>query len=195
MKATIAPILAAGLIAAPLAVSAQDLNYNYIQGGFAFYPSYEDQDFIGVDAKGSIGITPDIFIFGGMMFLTDDADLTTAHLGAGYRFALARGTDVYGGVTLEYQEIESSFVDPDTLETSISVSTDDTSIGLRGGIRHMLSDDLEVGGQVRYVTGDMDYFGLTGSAQYFMTDRIGLVGEVDLYDGELGVIGSARFNF
>lgn len=194
MKKLIAPMLAASLIA-PLAASAQDLDYSHLQGGFAFYPGFEGQDFVGIDAKGSFAITDSWFAFGGLKYLTDDVDLTAAHLGAGYRFELARGTDVYGGLSLEYQEIESRLVDPNTLDTVIKASSDDTSLGVRGGLRHRLTDEFELGAEARYVLGDLDYFGLTGSAQYFITDQLGLVGEVDLYDGEMGVIGAARYNF
>lgn len=194
MNKLIAPLLAAGLIA-PMAVSAQDLSYTYGQGGLAFYPGFEGQDFIGLDAKGSFAVTDEWFAFGGLKYLTDDVDLTAVHVGAGYRYGLARGTDVYGGVTLEYQEVESSLVDPVSLDTRITISNDDTSLGVRGGVRHRLTDEFEVGGEARYVMGDLDYFGITGSAQYFLTDQVGLIGEVDMYDGEMGVIGSARFNF
>src|SRR5690606_81213 len=100
MKRVIAPVLAAGLMF-PAFASTQELNYNYIQGGAAFYPSFEDQDFIGIDVKGSVLVTEEIFAFGGMKFLTDDVDLTAIHVGGGYRFPLAERTDVWGGVTLE----------------------------------------------------------------------------------------------
>lgn len=194
MMKSITPVLAACLLA-PLAASAQSLNYNYIQGGGALYPDFDGQDFIGVDVNGSILMTEDVFIFGGMKFLTDDVDLTAVHLGAGYRHALAAETDVYAGVTLEYQEIEATFVDPDTLEETTTASIDDTGIGLRAGLRHMLTDEFEVAAQVRLVTGDLDYFGVTGTAQYFLNRQVGLIGEVDIYDGEMGVIGGVRFNF
>jgi len=194
MKKAMTPLLAVGL-ALPLAATAQDLNYNFIQGGAAFYPSFEDQDFFGLDAKGSFLVTDDIFVFGGVKFLTDDVDLTAAHIGAGWRYPLARNTDVYGGVSLEYQDVEATIIDPDSLTAIGTASEDETSVGVRGGLRHMLTDDFEVAGEVRLVTGDMDYFGVTGTAQYFLTEQIGLIGEIDIYDGEMGVIGGARFNF
>ncbi len=189
-----AAVLSAGLIA-PWGAFAQDLNYNYLQGAVSFYPGFEDQDFIGVDARGSVLMTEDIFIFGGLKFMTDDVDLTAGHVGAGYRFSLDRGTDVYGGVTLEYQEVEAKIIDPDSLTSTVTLSDDDTSMGVRGGLRHMLMRDLEVAGEVRYVAGDLDYVGFAASAQYFLNRQIGLIGEIDIYDGEMGINAGARMNF
>lgn len=189
-----AVLLSAALVA-PWGVSAQDLNYNYLQGAVAFYPGFEDQDFIGIDARGSVLMTKDIFIFGGLKFMTDDVDLTAAHVGGGYRYGLDQKTDVYGGVTLEYQEVEAKIIDPDSLTATVTLSNDDTSLGVRGGIRHMLMRDLEVAGEIRYVAGDLDYVGYSASAQYFLNRQIGLVGEIDVYDGEMGVNAGARMNF
>ncbi|MDR2878009.1 MAG: porin family protein [Chromatiales bacterium] len=197
MKKLIAPLLAAGLVS-PLAIGAQnsqDLNYNFAQGGIAFYPGFKGQDLLGIDAKGSVAINNSLFAFGGLKYLSDNVDLTAADIGAGYHYPVMRGTDVYGGVSLEYQKRESRLVDPISLDTKITVSDSNTNVGVRAGVRHHLSDTVEVGGEARYVFGKLDYFGLTGSAQYFLTDQVGLVGEIDLYDGELGVIGSARYNF
>lgn len=195
MKKLTSPLLAAGLIAAPLGASGQDLSYNYIQGAAAFYPSFENQDFIGVDVRGSVSLMEDFFVFGGMQFLTDDIDLTTVHAGVGYRQPLMDRTDVWGGVTLEYQEFESEFVDPGTGQTLISASEDETSVGFRAGVRHLLTDEFEVAGEARYVTGDLDYFGIKGTAQYFLNEQVGLIGELDLYDGELGAIVGGRLSF
>lgn len=194
MNRLTAAALSAVLIA-PWTAIAQDLNYNYLQGGVAFYPGFEDQDFIGIDARGSISVTEDVFVFGGLKYLTDNVDLTAAHVGGGYRLALDSSTDVYGGVTLEYQEVEADVVDPNSLATIVTLSNDDTSVGVRGGIRHLLTRTFEVGGEVRYVAGDLDYVGFAANAQYFVSDQIGLIGEVDVYDGEMGIVAGARMNF
>jgi opacity protein-like surface antigen len=188
-------VLFSAVLVAPWGAFAQDLNYNYLQGAIAFYPGFEDQDFIGIDARGSVLMTEDIFIFGGLKFMTDDVDLTAAHVGGGYRYGLDQKTDVYGGVTLEYQEVEAKIIDPDSLNATVTLSNDDTSIGVRGGVRHMLMRDLEVAGEIRYVAGDLDYVGYSASAQYFLNRQIGLVGEIDVYDGEMGVNAGARMNF
>lgn len=187
-------LLSAGMVA-PWGVFAQDISYNYLQGAFSFYPGFEDQDFIGVDARGSVLMTEDIFIFGGLKYMTDDVDLTAAHIGGGYRFSLDKKTDVYGGVTIEYQEVEAKIIDPVSLTSTVTLSNDDTSVGVRGGIRHILMRDLEVAGEIRYVAGDLDYVGYSASAEYFLNRQLGLIGEIDVYDGEMGINAGARLNF
>ncbi len=196
MKKTLASLFAAGLLA-PAIASANDISYSYVDGGLALYPDFEDQTFIGIDATGSFAVTPDIFVFGGLKYLTDDLDLTAIHVGGGYRFEVAPATDIWGGLTIEYQEIEFTGRSCDIFGncTSRTVSFDDTSLGIRGGLRHRLNEDFEVGGSARIVTGDLDYFGISGYGQYFLNQNLGVIGEVDLYDGELGLIGKVRFNF
>lgn len=180
-------LLSAALL--PAAVSAESLSYNFIEGGLALYPSYESQTFIGVDVRGSHAINENVFAFGGLKFLTDDIDLTALHVGGGYRHGLDTRTDVWGGVTIEYQEAEFSGA------CNGCGSVDDTALGLRGGIRHQLDDKLEIGAGARIITGDLDYVGLTGTGRYAIERNLKLFGEVDLYDGELGLIGGLTLEF
>jgi len=189
-------LLALAGMLSPAAVSANSISYNYVDGGLAFYPSFNGQDFFGIDATGSVAVTPDVFVFGGLKHLTDDLDLTAIHLGGAYRVEVAPDVDVYGGLTLEYQKVEATFrfLDGDGLRR-VTASFSDTALGLRGGIRARINEEVEIGGQVRLVTGDLDYFGISGYAQYFLSPNLGLVGEVDSYDGELGLIGRVRYNF
>lgn len=178
-----------GLIAAavllPSAAMAQGLSYNYVEGGLALYPSWDSQSFVGVDFRGSAAFTENVFAFGGLKFLTDDVDLTALHVGGAYRHGLDARTDLWGGVTLEYQEWDAGS----------GWSADDTAIGFRGGLRHQLNNDLEIGGGLRVVTGDFDYVGFTGTARYAIERNFKLLGEVDVYDGNLGLIGGVTFEF
>jgi hypothetical protein len=173
----------------PTAVSAESLSYNFIEGGLALYPSFESETFIGVDTRGSLAINENVFAFGGLKYLTDDVDLTALHVGGGYRHGVDARTDLWGGVTIEYQEVDfpgaCSFCD----------SVDDTALGLRGGIRHQLDEKLEVGAGARIITGDLDYVGLTGTGRYAIERNLKLFGEIDLYDGELGLIGGLTVEF
>lgn len=169
-------------------VSAQDLDYSYAQGGIALYPGFESQDLFGVDFQGKYALTPEVFLLGGLAYLTDDVDITAIHGGVAYRMPVASGTDLYGGLTVEYQKYEVSF-------NGFSSSVNDTALGLRGGIRHQLNPTVELGAQLRVLTGDLDYVGVRGSARYLLNQQMSLVGEVDIYDGELGLIGGLRFRF
>lgn len=182
-------------IAAPTAALATSQNYNYFEGGLALYPGFDSQDFIGVDLRGSFEINEDIFAFGGLKYLTDDLDLTAIHVGGGYRHAIDDATSVWGGVTLEYQDIDGGRQCFPTLPGNpcANNSVDDTSFGLRGGLRHQLNQDLEIGGSLRLITGDLDYVGITGTTRYKLNENLILLGELDIYDGELGLIGGVTF--
>ncbi len=174
----------------PAAVSAESLSYNYVEGGLALYPDFDSQSFIGVDTRASAAINENVFAFGGLKYLSDDVDLTALHVGGGYRHGLDAKTDLWGGVTIEHQDLDypdNNGFGPD--------SADDTALGLRGGLRHQVDEKLEVGGSARIVTGDFDYLGLTGTARYAVQRDLKLFGEVDLYDGELGLIGGVSLDF
>ena len=177
--------LCAGLLLAilsPVSFAARTLSYNYVKGSLCIYPDADyDQSFMGVELQGSYLITPEIFALGGLQYLTDDFDLTAIHAGAAYRYGLDNKTDIYGGLTIEHQDYDGVF--------------DDTALGLRGGIRHILNADWELGGQLRIVTGDLDYVGMRGTARYFIDEDLSLVGEVDVYDGDLGLLGGITYNF
>ena len=190
---TMGALALAGMLGSGMA-GAQELSYNYVEGGLALYPDFGDQSLVGIDTNARFAFTDEIFGLGGFQYLTDDVDVTTFHVGAGYRFPIQRGTDVWGGLTIEYNEIESTRRNPFTGQR-VTTSVDDTSLGIRGGVRHMVNRDLEVSGTARLITGDLDYFGLRGSATYFLQQNLGIVGSVDLFDGDLGLIGSARYNF
>lgn len=178
----------AGLMT-PGLLGAQNLDYTWVQGGLALYPSFGNgagggsQDFIGLDSAANFAITEEIFILGGIQLLTDDVDFTTIYAGGAYRLPLDPRTDLWGGLSLEYQEFSNGS------------TVDDTSIAFRGGLRHRLSEEWEVGGQLRVVTGDLDYVGVRGTARYFFRDGIALLGEVDILDGNLGLIGGGTITF
>ncbi len=173
----------------PGLAGAQDINYNYIEGGLALYPGADDdQDFSGFDANGRFAVTHDVFVLGGFQYLTDDIDYTAFHIGGGYRFEIHPDTDMWGGLTIEYQEF-------DWPHGFGGGSVDETSIGLRGGVRHRPDQDLELSGELRVVRGNLDYVGLRGTIHYSLQDQLGLVGSVDVFDGNLGLIGGVRVSF
>lgn len=177
--------LTAATLFVPVLAAAESLSYNYIEAGLALYPSYESQDFFGVDLGASYGLTKNVFAFGGLKYLSDDIDATAFHVGGAYRHYLNEKTDIWGGVTVEHQEFDGNGWG----------SVDDTALGLRGGLRHQVDRQLEVGGSARIITGDLDYVGLTGTARYAIQQDMKLYAEIDLYDGELGLIGGLSFDF
>lgn len=189
MKKKLASLAVAGLLVSTTVQA--DLNYNYVEGGLGIW-SPSGQTFIGPDLRASFAATEDIFIYGGFRFLTDDIDYTNFHVGAGYRFALNGKTDIWGGANIEYQELEYCW--SDWFGSGCS-SFDDTSLALRGGARHQLNDELEVGGSLRLVTGDFDYLGLNGHARYKLADNLDFKGELDIQDGDLGLFAGVTYYF
>lgn len=141
------------------------------------------QTFIGPDIRGSFAINKDVFAYGGFRFLTDDVDYTNFHVGAGYRFGIDDKTDLWAGGNIEYQKLSNG--------GSIS----DTGLALRGGARHQLNDELEVGGTLRLVTGDFDYVGINGHARYFLAENLDFKGELDIQDGDLGLFAGVTYYF
>lgn len=185
-----------GLILAGVLVSgsaAAELGYTYAEAGLAMLSADGDQTYVGFDLRGSYLVNENIFAFGGFRMLSDDADYTNWHLGGGYRHALDAKTDVWGGASLEYQEIEVEYCF--RFSGCSSASADDTAPALRGGLRHELNDKIEVGASARYVMGDFDYLGLTGQGRYKLQENLSLTGEVDLQDGDFGLFGGVTYFF
>lgn len=175
--------VALAAVVLPGAAMAQNLHDSYVQGAWAFYPDADpgSQDYLGLDAEARLGLTEEFFLLGGFQYLSDDVDYSTFHGGGALRIGVDARTDVWGGATVEYQEFDPG--------------RSDTSIGLRGGVRHRLNDALALEGSVRVVTGDADYVGVRGTAVYNIRPGLALSGAVDVRDGDPGFIGGARFRF
>jgi len=173
--------------------ASAELNYTYVEGGLGIW-SPSGQTYIGPDLRASYLINENVFAFGGFRFLTDDLDYTNFHVGAAYRQAIDAKTDWWAGASIEYQDIDGgrSYCD---FWGCYSDSFDDTAPAIRGGIRHQLDDDIELGVSARLVTGDLDYFGLNGQARFRLQDNLSLTGEVDLQDGDFGLFGGVTFFF
>lgn len=180
--------------------ASAEFNYTYAEGGLGML-NLENQSLIGFDLRGSYLINENIFAFGGFRMLSDDIDYTNWNIGAGYRHALDAKTDVWGGGGLDYQESEfettvcsGGFFSQPTC-TSATSSFDSTAPFIRGGVRHQLNQEIELGASARLVTGDFDYLGLNGQARYRMQDNLSLTGEIDLQDGDFGLFAGATYFF
>jgi hypothetical protein len=127
------------------------------------------QDGPGVRFRGSIGtwnnfygffdymtVDPDLSAvitnINGEFDATDEFDLTTLHMGVGYKFSLGLSTDIIGEVL--YDSVTYDFPQ---LTTTSDFDVDEADIGARLGIRHMFNDDFEARANVRYTNvGDVD---------------------------------------
>lgn len=183
-------------LAAP--VWAQGPSFSFAEAGVALYPNFESETLLGAQVRGSQTLTTEWFMFGGLKALTGDIDVTAIHGGGGYRYSMDHRTDVWGGLTLEHQEVQIERCVTNTFQGTTScsdASTDDVAPGLRGGIRRQLHRDLEIGAGARYISGDMDYLGFTGTARYSWQRNVSVLAQADFYDGNFGVIGGLSLRF
>lgn len=171
-------------------------NDSYVEGGLVLYPDWGSQDFIGPEVRGRVAVNDNWFALGGFQYLTDDNDITTFHIGGAFRLNPdgQEEVELWVGPTIEYQEQEHDFVDPVTGNTR-TASEDDLALGVRGGVRFAATQQLELNGEVRLVTGDFDYLGLMGQANYALNAGLDVYGRLDSYDGELGLGGGVRYSF
>ncbi|MDX5336667.1 MAG: hypothetical protein LPK13_11340 [Marinobacter sp.] len=172
----------------PVLASAEGFNYTYAEAGLGMLDS-DNQSLIGPDFRFSVGVNEQIFAFGGYRAYSDDIDYNNWHLGGAYRHGLNDQTDVWVGVSLEFQESE---VDIPFVGTR---SSDDTAPALRAGLRYQLNSDVELGAKTRIVTGDFDYFAIGGYGRYKLTDTVSLKGELDIQDGDIGLFAGATWYF
>ena len=189
MKKQLIVAATTGLLTLSFNAQAQEISYSYAEGGLAMYPGVSGQTPIGIDARASFDLgettgVENLFTYGGFKYLTDNYDYTNFYVGAGYAHSLDAQTSIWGGGNIEYQNFDVGYF-----------SHSDTSIALRGGVRHQLNQDLEVGGNLRLVTGDWDYLGLTGTARYQLQDNLYALGEIDIWDGDLGFFGGVGLTF
>lgn len=157
--------LIAGL-AAPLAASAADVSYTYVEGGY----SNIDGDADGAYVRGSVNFGDSGFYgLGSYSYLETDVgniSLRPAELGVGYHYGLSQGVDLIGEAA--YVRVDTDFGDIDGYRGSV-------------GVRGNLASKVEGLAKVNYTDGDDfdgDFSGTLG-AQYKFNNTWGLTGEVE----------------
>ena len=192
-------VLALLVLLAASVVHAQGPSYSFAEAGLALYPNFESERLIGADFRVSKALNSEYFAFGGFKALSGDVEVNALHAGAGYRRPLDHQTDVWAGLTAEYQDIQvercQAATFPNTGTVCNDVGSDDVAPGLRGGIRRQVHRDLQVGASARLITGDLDYLGLTATGRYRWQQDIHVLAEVDFYDGNFGVVGGLSIPF
>jgi len=182
-KALLLPLL---LLAFP--VAAADLDYNYIQLGYAQVDFDNDFD-IGFDLdgdafglEGSFEINDDWFISVeySSIDLNFGIDLDQYSLGAGWHTSLTERADFFA--ILSYVNAEAS--------AGGLGSVDEDGIGVEIGVRGLVGDKFELGGFLGYVDlGDAgDGATVGGHALYHFTDAVG-VGATLEFDEDVTAYG------
>ncbi|WP_052367475.1 hypothetical protein [Algiphilus aromaticivorans] len=176
-KKYIVTALMAGL---PLTAAAQGLSYNYVD------VRYGDADNLdGIVGEISGQISDEFFLRGGVSLLSDsgvDADIFTGELGM--RHAIDRDVDLLGTIGVQHVEVEAG-----------NTSRDDTGLLATGGVRTMLTPEVELEGTLIYEDNDLIEDGLDArfGGLYHFTPRLALGANYRI-DNELLTLG-ARYDF
>ena len=190
--------LAMLLAAAPFAASAGELNYNYIEGGYATVEIdtgdafVGEVDFDGFQIRGSAAVSESFYLHGGYGNVTNDEagvdiDFSEIQIGLGYRHGLSDRADLITEVSYLTQEID---VD--------GLGSEDADGGrVSVGVRGLLADNFEGYVKGSYTDGgdfDGDFSGLVG-AQFKFNQTWGLVGEAEAGDDVTKLMVGVRASF
>jgi hypothetical protein len=183
-KKTLSALFACAALAAPLSLQAQQTSY-----GTNPHYTYLDGRIVSVDYEGPGGSEDGLRIGGSMMFqqnvfgvasITDIDEYSQVDVGVGVRSPLSQGTDLVGigGLIL-----------------ADTPADDDIGFSLTGGVRALVTPQIELGGYVGYVSifdeGDLV---LTGEGLLHVTRELALAASLSLADNDAITLG-ARWNF
>ncbi|MFC3551882.1 outer membrane beta-barrel protein [Lysobacter cavernae] len=192
--------LALALAVAPLAASAGEISYSYIEGGYAQLNQklpdvavdgdlarIDDIEAGGFFIAGSAELGESFHLFGGYKSGSDDVgvtilgigggsadvDMSQLNLGLGYHHGLSERADLLTEISYLGTEVD---VEGENNEG------DDARLAI--GVRGLLADSLEGWIKGHYTDGDVydGEFGATVGAQYKFSPAWGISGEAELVD-------------
>mgnify|MGYP001397640038 CR=1 FL=1 len=138
-------------------LTAQAGNFNYSYGELG----YETGDFDGLTLTGSFEINKDMFILARYVGVSEevfgiDFDYTEVSVGAGYHMPIDQKTDAV---------LTASFVNGE-VDTVGGITVDDNGVLLTAGVRHNLNPQVELAGNLYYISIFDGDFGIRGEARY-----------------------------
>ncbi len=187
---SISVVVLAGMTSSVIATSAQaaDFNYNYIEGGF------ENYDLENIDANvgklsGSYEITPKLNIVGEYAKGDldnptggSDLDFEESAIGIEYHASIAPKTDVTTNIKYINQDIDTV--------------NDEDGYGVGVGVRHWLTDTVEVDANIDYSDVDSYDTELKVGARYHFNDDISVGAGYSTSKEDVDVVsGNIRWNF
>jgi hypothetical protein len=209
-------VLALALAVAPIAASAGELSYSYIEAGYAqlnqelpdvdlgggMVAEIDDIEASGFQVSGSVEVGPSFYLFGGYKAGNDDVtvnvpgfgsgsadiDLTQFNAGVGYHYSLSERSDLI--TELSYIGTEADADDEDA-----SADADDARIAV--GVRGLMTDSFEGWIKGNYTDGDAydGEFSATVGAQYKFNQTWGIVGEAEFGDSASQFMVGVRASF
>lgn len=151
MRQSLRMSILAAAAAMPLCAQAGDLNYTYVEAGWATTDvdvgnGFGDVDFDGWALRGSVALGDMFFLAGEYLTQTNDdfdtdIDLDRYDIGLGAHFALADNVDLVGQLSWVNAELSASGIE----------DVSDDGYGLSVGVRGRLGEQFEGEAALKYV--------------------------------------------
>lgn len=195
MKMNATTLICAAALALPLAASAEQLSYRYVD--VAHFPQAEidagtvDVDGDGLQLRGSLPVYQNIFVLSEFqsLDLDDNVDTTRFLLGVGAHWPLGNNFDIIARGGIVSYEVENPRFGDD----------DDTGLFAGVRLRTFVAPKIEVEGGVEHlavdVAGSSSDTYLIGEGRYNFTSQFS-AGVLITLGGDTSVFGAqGRFNF
>ncbi|WP_434928859.1 porin family protein [Shewanella sp. HL-SH2] len=134
----------------------------------------DEYDMSGFGISGTKLLNENIFVLGSYASVSDDVNVYGSNvdlefnrlsLGLGYRYPVAKTTDLFGIVSYEKMGVEASY-------QGNSDDDSENGFGLQGGVRTLVAENIELSGALNYVDiGDASETGINLSAMYHFTEQ------------------------
>jgi hypothetical protein len=184
-------LLASALMLASAVATAADFKYTYGEVGYGELDDDGDALFFGgaVDLQQGFGIVGSYYA----VDFDDDADGHIFTVGAQFHTPINNQADFVASVQLINADVEW-----DNCPSWADCSEDDTGLLLRGGIRFAIQQNLQLEGDLSYITNDFwedDELGIKAGVRFFVDRQLSLaIGLAS--DQELdGLYFSGRYDF
>ena len=209
-------VLALALAGAPIAASAAELSYSFIEAGYAqlnqelphvdlgggAVAQIGDIEASGVQVSGSIEMGASFYLFGGYKSGSDDVvvtsnipgfrpvsvdiDLTQFNAGLGYHHGLSERADLI---------TEISYIATEAEVAGSSSDADDARVAV--GVRGLMTDNFEGWLKANYTDGDAydGEFSATVGAQFKFNRTWGIVGEAEFGESSSQYMVGVRARF
>jgi len=172
---------------------ANNFNYNYVELGYAAITDFEVDG--GVVVSGSYDIKTNINLIGEAFVSTSsdsgNVDIDSYRLGVGYHMPLSHQSDVLAEIGLFNVSAEAS-------SRGITVNRDDSGYQFSAGIRHKLSEKVELQGRINYKNSDdISERNYVAGARYYFKPNLSVSADFNTGadDGSELLTTSLRWNF